>query len=401
MNTLTGHDNASVLVVGTAPPTRCGLATYTHSLSTALASTDLNVRILRVLDDNESTVGEPQSVANHWRRQRPKDVSNSSTLANEFDAVLLQHEFGIYPGANGIDVLSFLNGVNVPVTSVLHTVIANPDSERRQIINLIAQFSSSLVVHSQTARSQLISDYNVDASQVRVIPHGAVSRIGLSQPLNRITPSILTWGLLGPGKGIEHGIKAISILRNDGIDVEYIISGATHPNVLRDSGDSYRYELANLARSLGVDDLVRFDNHYRSREEQDHVIQQAAVVLLPYDSREQVTSGVLVEALAAGKPIIATRFPHAMDLSDSGGLELVDHQDAAQIAGAVARILFRGNTYNEMRAASWVEGLRHDWRVVGPKFRDSLFPVFADAVAFPEPLTDQAPFVPSIEEAVA
>jgi glycosyltransferase involved in cell wall biosynthesis len=192
--------------------------------------------------------------------------------------------------------------------------------------------------------------------------------VGLSTPLSRSAPSILTWGLIGPGKGIEHGIAAVARLRKLGIDVEYVVSGATHPNVLADDGEAYRYQLLMLSRHLGVDDLVRFDGHYRSREEQDQIISDASIVLLPYDSHEQVTSGVLVEALAAGKPVIATRFPHALELEPSGGIEIVGHRCPDQIAEAILSIIDDPSRYDEMRSAAWMEGLRHDWSLVGPKF---------------------------------
>lgn len=372
MTRTSDQDLGRVLVVGTAPPTRCGLASYTFNVSNAIANDHLSVDILRLLDDGDSRTGEPLSVRSHWQKSQKSDAGSSAQLANTYDAVLLQHEFGIFPGDDGVEVLEFLEHVNVPVTTVLHTVLAQPNSRQHGIVDEITQRSHSIVVHSATARRRLLNSHEVDSQRVMVIPHGASSRIGLSQPVNQTVPSMLTWGLIGPGKGIEHGIGAVAALRNRGIDVEYIISGATHPNVLRDSGDSYRHGLMAFARKLNVEDLVRFDGHYRSREEQDQIIQSASVILLPYDSREQVTSGVLVEALAAGKPIISTVFPHAKELGDCGGIRLVDHQRPDQIADAAAQILNDPSLYESMRNAAWIEGLRHDWNVVGPKFAELL-----------------------------
>lgn len=363
-----------VLVVGTAPPTRCGLATYTHNVTNALATHGVDARILRVLDEDEPRSGEPTSVRGHWRRGNRSDVLAAAELANDHDVVLLQHEFGIYPGDDGAEVLDFIDGVDVPVVSVLHTILVEPDPRRRHIIDAIAERSDTLVVQGSTARDRLIDVHGIDPHQVDVIPHGASSRIGLSRPLHSSFPSLLTWGLIGPGKGIEHGITAVALLRAKGIDVEYVVSGATHPNVLRHSGDEYRHRLMALSRRLGVDDLVRFDGHYRSREEQDQLIRNASIVLLPYDSREQVTSGVLVEALAAGKPIVATSFPHARELADCGGIRVVDHERPEQIADAVHRIVRHHDVHDAMRNAAWVEGLRHDWNIVGRKFGESLRP---------------------------
>ena len=396
MNPVRRESTGRVLVVGTAPPTRCGLATYTYNLSSAIATQHLDVDILRILDEGESNTGEPVDVRAHWHRQSPTNLDMAADLSNDYDAVLLQHEFGIYPGNDGIDVLRFLENLEVPVVSVMHTMLAEPSEPRRRIVSEIADRSSALIVHTSTARDRLIDSHDVDHEKVRIIPHGASSRIGLSQPLDRTVPSMLTWGLIGPGKGIEHGIEAVARLRSGGMDVEYVVSGATHPNVLRDSGDGYRHGLMALARRCGVDDLVRFDAHYRSREEQDQLLRNAAMILLPYDSRDQVTSGVLVEALAAGKPIISTRFPHATELSDCGGIALVDHEHPDQIARRASEILGDSQIHDRMRSAAWLEGLRHDWDLVGSRFNEVL-----RAVTSTSPIADVIALRPShIEEAV-
>ena len=261
MTLVPNQDVARVLIVGTAPPTRCGLASYTYNVSRALASEHLDVDILRLLDDGDTKVGEPFSVSAYWHRQERTAARSASAIANRYDAMLLQHEFGIYPGDDGIEVLNFLENIDIPLVTVLHTILSNPRRRQREIIDAIAEQSDGLIVHSATARERLLETHDLDRRHVKIIPHGASSRIGLSQPLDRMVPSMLTWGLLGPGKGIEHGISAVALLRRQGIDVEYVVSGATHPNVLRNSGDEYRHGLVALARKLEVDDLVRFDAH--------------------------------------------------------------------------------------------------------------------------------------------
>ncbi len=356
------------LVVGTAPPTRCGLASYTFNLSRAIEYDGMTADILRLVDDNDVITGQPFAIRCLWNRSSASSLRTAATFANSYDALLLQHEFGIYPGPDGCDVSEFLGLLSIPVVSVLHTVLSHPSGLQRETINTIARISSSVVVHTSTAQDRLLETYDIDPGKVNVIPHGASSRIGLSQELDRGVPTLLTWGLIGPGKGIEHGIEAIAELRHRGLDVEYVVAGATHPNVLRTSGDGYRHDLMALSRTLDVSDLIRFDDHYRSRDEQEQLLRSSSFVLLPYDSRDQVTSGVLVEALAAGKPIVSTGFPHARELSDCGGLALVDHQQPMQIADAVEAILTAPSLYDLMRRSSWLEGLRHDWSVVGPRF---------------------------------
>ncbi len=359
----------STLVVGTAPPTRCGLASYTANVTDSLSRAGVEARILRVMDGDESAIGEPASVVGHWRRDRRRDVVDLGEHAASFDSVLVQHEFGIYPGPDGEAIVDALDSIEVPIVTVLHTVVPSPGARQRAIVEAVALRSSSVVVHSATARDRLVDSYDFEPRRIDVIPHGAKSRLVARRAIGGWRATIVTWGLIGPGKGIEHGIAAVAALRSRGIEVEYVVSGVTHPNVLRDHGDDYRYGLLALARSLGVDDLVRFDPHYRSLEEQADLLAMADVVLLPYDTRDQVTSGVLVEALAAGLPVVATAFPHAVELAESGAVVVVRHEDSNAIADAVGRLVTDAGAHRRVRRASWFEGMRHDWSIVGDRYR--------------------------------
>jgi glycosyltransferase involved in cell wall biosynthesis len=93
------------------------------------------------------------------------------------------------------------------------------------------------------------------------------------------------------------------------------------------------------ARANGVAASVTFDASYRDLPSLTQMIQRASVVVLPYDSREQVTSGVLVDAIAAGRPVVATAFPHAIELLSSGAGLVVPHGDSAALAYALRRVL--------------------------------------------------------------
>jgi len=154
-------------------------------------------------------------------------------------------------------------------------------------------------------------------------------------------PLVLSWGLLGPGKGIEWGIEAMSQLAGPGRTPRYLVAGQTHPKVLRREGEAYRSRLQERVMELGLAATVTFDGHYRHREALADLVASADVVLLPYDSTDQVTSGVLVEAVAAGRPVIATRFPHAVEMLKDGRGILVPHQDPTAIADALRTVLSR------------------------------------------------------------
>lgn len=356
------------LVVGTAPPTRCGLATYTSNVQQALRANGTDASVMRLLNHFEPSRPTPEGVVATWREGEPDGAIRAAEVANEFDRVLIQHEFGIYPGDEGSEIINFLGHLDRPPVAVLHTVLAEPNPLQRKVLDALVDTASSLVVHGPTARSRLLETVAVDPGRVVVIPHGATTRKRHSADFDGSSPLMLTWGLIGPGKGIEHGITAVGQLRELGVDVGYLIAGSTHPNVRNEHGEQYRRSLQDLAVSRGVDDLVRFDNRYCSWREQQDWIDQASFVLLPYDNHDQVTSGVLVEAMAAGKPVIATAFSHARELEGTGALFVVDHASSSQIAAAIHELVTDPELCSRMETSARIEGMRCDWGVIGHRY---------------------------------
>ncbi len=361
------------LVVGTAPPTRCGLATYTMSVQQALVGSCIEAKILRLLNHTEPSRPAPDGVVANWRDGEPDGSIHAAEVANEFDRVLIQHEYGIFPGEEGNSIIGFLGHLERPPVTVLHTVLAEPNLEQQRVVDAIVTNSSTVVVHGTTARERLLDSVEIDPSRVVVIPHGATIRKRHSADFEEARPLMLTWGLIGPGKGVEHGIAAVAQLRDMGMEVEYLIAGSTHPNVRNQSGETYRHSLEQLAKDLGVGDLVRFDNRYCTWREQQAWIDAATFVLLPYDNPDQVTSGVLVEAMAAGKPVIATAFSHAQELEPTGALVVVDHGSSTQIAAAMHALSTDLELRGRMETAARIEGMRCDWGVIGHRYAELLY----------------------------
>ena len=330
-----------VALVGTYPPTKCGIATFNASLRHALiaARPGLQVGIVACT--------EPDAVTLHPREVIAQLVSGSvsaradavAALA-DFDAVLVQHEFGIYGGADGSEVLDVVGGLDVPVIVVLHTVPLRPTFGQRAVIEQLSAEARRVVVQSTAARDRLVERYAVASENLVVIPHGARLNLanGRAQP-GRRAQIVLTWGLLGPDKGIEWGIDAIARLRHFDPAPRYVVLGQTHPRILEAAGEAYRDSLVERAAALGVSDLVEFDNAYHDTPSLLARVRGADIVLLPYRSRDQVVSGVLVEALASGKPVVATGFPHAVELLDEGSGLIVPHENAEAIADALRAYL--------------------------------------------------------------
>jgi glycosyltransferase involved in cell wall biosynthesis len=272
-----------------------------------------------------------------------------------------------------------LYALRVPTIVVLHTVLAQPTARQRAILNDIIDAASVVVTMTQTARTRLVDIYGATTEKVFVIPHGSAdNRVAMSPRAESHPPMALTWGLLGPGKGIEHAIAAVALLRDRGRPVAYTVAGQTHPRVRARDGEAYRSFLGAWARALGVADLVHFDAQFLPAGVLGKLIGAADVVLLPYDSLEQVTSGVLIEAITAGKPVISTAFPHAVEVLAGGAGLLVGRQDPAAIASALDRVLTEPGLSARMgrHAADLAPQLL--WSAVALSYRD-----LAAAVARP------------------
>ena len=333
-------------LLSTYPPTRCGLASFSASFSAALtASGDDTVQIVRAVDALDGPtpprVSDGVSIVGELHVDRPGSAGAVARQLSTGDIVVVQHEYGIYGGDDGDDVLRVLEELTAPSIVVLHTVLDEPTAHQRRVLERVAASATAVVVMSETARSLLATGYGVDMRTVSVIPHGVPDWEGLVGAHRADRTTMLTWGIIGPGKGIEWGIRAVAALRDIEPPLHYEILGETHPKVIAHEGEAYRDRLRALALDLGVADRVTFDARYLDRDALAARVAAADLVLLPYDSREQVTSGVLAEAVAAGKSVIATAFPHALELLRDGAGTIVEHESPAAIAAAVREILAR------------------------------------------------------------
>ena len=323
-------------ILSTYPPTQCGLATFSSALAEQLEQAGERTEVVSVVDAYRSDA--PANVRYQWVRERPDQVADVAAVLDESDVVIVQHEFGIFGGPDGRDVLDVVRRLQAPFLVVLHTVLVAPSPEQRAIVEELAARAYAIVTMSRAARERLLRSCDIDSTRVHVIPHGAAQ--GLAGPT--VVPGdrpfrVLTWGLIGPGKGIEWGIDALADCRD--LDVEYDIVGLTHPKVAERTGEQYREELMARAEAAGVSDRVRFDGRYLERRELHPIVRSTDAVLLPYESREQVTSGVLVEAVAARRPVISTDFPHARELLAGKVGLLVPSRDPRAIATAIRRLV--------------------------------------------------------------
>jgi polysaccharide biosynthesis protein PslF len=324
--------------VSTYPPTICGLATFTSSLYRELVISAGNEgRVIRLVETPQRAAGP--EVVGELVAGDARSAYRAAALLNDGDIAIVQHEYGVYGGPDGDEILLLLRALTVPSVVVLHTVLSAPTAHQKSVLEAVAAAADAVVTMTITAHNRLATGYAVDMRKVNVIPHGAPVRSRHELSVRTDRPTVLTWGLIGPGKGIEWGIEAMAALGDLYPTPRYVVAGQTHPKVLLRDGEAYRDKLKKQVASLSLGDSVSFDSRYRDNVALGELVDSADVVLLPYDSTDQVTSGVLIEAVAALKPVVATRFPHAVELLGDGAGLLVPQKNAAAIAEAL-RTLF-------------------------------------------------------------
>ena len=354
-------------MVSTYPPTQCGLATFSAALVEHLHVSTGSLGVVQVVDEVEPR-SRPDVVA-----QLVNGSADSTGAAvrrlNGFDVVVVQHEYGIYGGPDGADVLGIVDALTVPAIVVMHTVLQDPTERQRHILLRLLAMADVVVTMTHTARRRLLASYGADPAQVVVIPHGAVDH-GPIVPAERgpaDRPVVLTWGLIGPGKGIEWAIDAMAGLRD--LQPRYLVMGRSHPKVVQRHGEAYRDGLVQRAQDAGVHDIVELDDRYLSVAELAELVRQADVVLLPYDSREQVTSGVLIEAIAAGRPVVSTAFPHAIELLADGTGIVVPQRDPAALEAALRRVLSEPGLADDLAEQAARKAPELLWAAVADRYR--------------------------------
>jgi glycosyltransferase involved in cell wall biosynthesis len=353
-------DAPSFGILSTYPPTPCGLATFAAALASGLTANGSDVSVVRLSDGPPSA---STGVIGEMVNGSPASVAACAELLNQSDVAVIQHEYGIYGGVDGDEVVDVIDALRVPSIVIAHTVLENPTPHQRSVLEEVIARADRTIVMSEAASQRLRSGFDVDHRKVTTIPHGATVPKDFAC-VRRGRPTLLTWGLLGPGKGVERVIEAMGSLNDLPGRPRYLVAGRTHPKVLAADGEAYRDARMEQARRCGVADSVDFDTGYRSVAMLTALIQSAAVVVLPYDSTDQVTSGVLVDAVASGRPVVATAFPHAVELLGSGAGIVVDHDDPDALASALRRVLTQPRLAGAMAAEARRLAPEMAWSVV-------------------------------------
>lgn len=377
----------SVAVIGSYVPRRCGIATFTHHLASAIAEriydqpleSSQRVRIVAVNDQDDLHHYGPE-VAFEIGQHRKYDYRNAADFLNDskFETISLQHEYGLFGGEAGVYLLELLERLKKPVVSTLHTVLAEPNDSQREVLKRICDCSATLIVMADRARAILGDCYGVPQERIRFIPHGVPdlpfgNRESLKERFGTAgKPAILTFGLLGPSKGIELILDALAQIVPDHPDVVFTVVGATHPHVKRDSGESYRLSLEQRVLERGLQKNVVFHNRYVAEADLCEYLAAADIYVTPYHNKDQIVSGTLAYAIAAGTAVVSTPYRYAQEMLAGGRGHLVDFGDVDGFAEAIRALLDDPGKRERMQTAAYEFGRAMIWPRVAVQYHETL-----------------------------
>src|SRR5260370_14150077 len=381
-----------IVAIGNYLLRHCGIATFTTDLCDDIHAEYGTTELLGLpVNDTEEGYDYPVRV----RFELSEDSQASYRQAADFlnfsniDLVCLQHEYGIFGGVAGGHVLELLRHLRIPFVTTLHTVLRDPTPDQRAVMEEIATLSDRLIVMSQTSAEILQEVFHVPNEKIDLIPHG-IPELPFTDPNfykdgfgTEGKNVLLTFGLLSRNKGIENVIKALPRILSRHGNVVYMVSGVTHPHVLRREGDKYRVYLQNLTKDLGVEASVIVRNRFESPQDLVELIGAADIYITPYKHKGQVVSGTLAYALSAGKAIISTPYLHAIELLDGKRGALVPFDDPDAIAEKTIALLDDETERHAMRKRAYLYARDMVWNRVAQKYMRSFERIYNERLRNP------------------
>jgi len=396
-----------VVFISTYPPQQCGIATFTQHLIDAMPhdGSPKDVRVAAIVGEGDrAEFGD--RVVHLIDNTRPAAYREAAAWVNlkDIDVVCLQHEFGLFAGECGRDVISFLKACHKPVVTTLHTVLPEPNPIQREILSAVGRQSRRIVAMAKVGIDLLADRYGVSRAKMVFVAHGVpqvapVDRGAVRRRLGlRGRKVIVTFGLLSRGKGIEYMVEALPAIRRHHPDVLYLVIGRTHPNVLRAEGEAYRETLLRRSGDLGVTENIRFTNRFVSDDELLPYLQASDVYVTPYLGRDQITSGTLSYAVAAGCAVVSTPYLYAEELLADGRGRLAEFRSGESLAGEINAILDSPALRRRLKARAYRYGRSMTWASVARRYH-GLFTEVAQArgpaVRQPRTPARRPPLLPS------
>lgn len=376
-----------IALVGTFGPRKCGIATFGNDVVRKLAAFHPEITIdVYALDDPRAPLTY-QGIAGTIAQDDRAAYLAAARRINEsgVDAVWLQHEYGIFGGPDGELVCDFVERLAAPLILTPHTVLGEPSERQRAILEHLVSRASRIMVMSRHACELLVGQYHAPRESLQVLPHGAPDRpFGRAETFKAKLGLaghnvLMTFGLIGPGKGLERVIEALPAIVARHPATVYRVVGATHPNLLACEGEAYRDRLTALADELGVADHLLWDNRFLGADELLDQLEACDVYLTPYFNLQQSTSGTLSYAVALGKAVVSTPYVHARELLADGVGKLIEPDSAVAVAEAVNALLDDRDELLALQRRAYARGRQTIW----PRFADGAAALIEAAIAPP------------------
>lgn len=368
-----------IAFLSTYPPRECGLATFTQDLVTAIdGSGEMDTKVIAVTH-LEKDVYDSKVIAKIAQYEQADYVKMARELNNsDIDLLVIEHEYGIFGGEHGAYILDLINNLEIPVVTTFHTILSKPDPKQQSIINALGKKSEKVITMARNTKPLLKSVYGIDPEKIEVIHHGVPKRPFQKRESLKIKYGyegrqiISTFGLIGPSKGIEHGIEAISKVVMDHKDVRYLILGQTHP-ALKDEGIAYRNKLEALVESLDLSDHVEFINKYLTKDEIIEYLQLSDIYMTPYLGKDQAVSGTMAYAVGYGKAIVSTPYMYAKEMLSGGRGFLAEFSNSDSLAICIKNIIKNPNRKAKMERDTMKLGRTMYWDKIAQCYLEVFF----------------------------
>lgn len=363
-----------IAYISTYVPKQCGIATFTSDLlhAVALHNQELTQHVIAVADQDYNY---PSEVVFRIDQHRQLSYIEAAHYINEnnYDCVILEHEYGIFGGNSGMYILSLINALHIPLLVNFHTLLEKPNVDEKAILIEIAKRASTIVVMSNYAITLLKNVYRIDSGKVRLIHHG-VPTFQLDQEEAKQIAGwsgrkvVMTFGFLGRNKGIEHVIDALPEVVKQEPDLLYVIIGKTHPNVRAHAGEEYRAYLTSLVDAHQLQHHVQFIDSFVSQADLVAYLSACDVYVTPYIHEAQITSGTLSYAIGAGAAVVSTPYWHAKELlADDRGV-LVAFKNPGDMARTLIELFTRPDYRMTLRDNARKFGREMTWKNVGLRY---------------------------------
>ncbi|HEY5562774.1 MAG TPA: glycosyltransferase family 4 protein [Clostridiaceae bacterium] len=378
----------NIAFLSTYPPRECGIATFTEDLITAMDKIGI-IKTHVIAISNSENCSYDNKVMDQIRQNERNDYIEMAKKLNDsnIDLLVIEHEYGIYGGNHGDYILDLVNNLEIPIVTTLHTILSKPNSKQRFIINELGTKSEKIITMARNTKQMLHLIYGVELEKIEVIHHGVPLRLIQSRETlkkkfgyeNR--QIISTFGLIGPGKGIEHGIEAISkvISGSNNSDVLYLILGQTHP-ALKEEGATYRNKLEELVEKLNLSRNIKFVNRYLSKDEIIRYLQLSDIYMTPYLAKDQAVSGTLAYAVGYGKAIVSTPYLYAKEMLSEGRGLLAEFSNPESLADCIKQILQDPYKKATMERNTAKVGGTMYWNMVALQYTNVLLSIITSAL---------------------